>query len=261
MKEYTNDQLLANEVEETFRQFMHMPNEQCFTVTTLWVMHTHLRSVTGSFLPYVTPRLYFGSNLAGCGKSLATEITTRLSHNGRMIVEPTAPSVTTLMNQNRATVGFDEIDTYFGRGTVKQSMRAILNAGYKRGGDVTRERSDETVFLNCHGPIVMNGKNAMLFMNSDKFETLRSRSIPILLERKPSAAYVDRFNPEVHEARLDGLMKRLKYWGLVHASTIEPWGLTNMSPAMLVGSVPAAWARTHHSAWFRKISPEAGPRE
>lgn len=240
MKELTQDQLLANEVMETFRQFMYMPNEHSFTVSTLWVMHTHLRSQSEVFLPYITPRLYFGSKIAGCGKSLATEITTRLSHNGEMVLEPTTPGITTLMNE-QATLGFDEIDTYFGRGTAKQSMRAILNGGYKKGASVPRQRSDAPDRQNIHGPICLNGKNAALFMHDEKFETLRTRSICILLEQKPEDIYVDRFNPELHERRLTGLMHRLKKWGVTNAPSIIAIPSEGLIPDKIVNRAEEIW--------------------
>lgn len=241
MKQYTNDQLLANEVEQVFRQFLYMPNDHSFVVPTLWVMHTHLRSAEGVFLPYVTPRLYFGSKIAGCGKTLATELTTRLSHNGEMVLEPTPPSITSMMNQDLSTLGFDEIDTYFGRGHGKNSMRAILNGGYKRGAFVTRQRSDESDRQNCHGPIVMNGKNAGLFLTSDKFETLRTRSICIILEQKPHDYDVFRWNPELYEGRLQELMGRLRRWGLHNARAILDIPIDGLMPTRIANRAEEIW--------------------
>lgn len=262
MKELTQDQLLANEVLETFRQFMWMPNEHSFTVSTLWVMHTHLRSQSEVFLPYITPRLYFGSKIAGCGKSLATEITTRLSHNGEMVLEPTTPGITTLMNE-QATLGFDEIDTYFGRGTAKQSMRAILNGGYKKGASVPRQRGDAPDRQNIHGPICLNGKNAALYMHDEKFETLRTRSICILLEQKPREVYVDRFNPELHERRLTGLMHRLKKWGVTNAPQIIAIPSEGLIPEAITNRAEEIWTVLFRIAlhlgqdWFERCEKAA----
>lgn len=241
MKEYSPEQLLANEIEQVYRQFMFMPNDHCFNVATLWVMHTHLRSNAGSFLPYITPRLYFGSKIAGCGKSLATEITARLSHNGEVILEPTSHSVTTLMNQDLATLGFDEIDTYFGRGRGRDSMRAILNGGYKYGARVTRERSGEADRQNCHGPIVMNGKNAQLFLTADTFETLRTRTISIILDQKPADYYVDRYNPARYDDRLRGCMERIKAWGLTNARAITTTEIDDLMPKDIANRAEEIW--------------------
>lgn len=220
LKEITPEQKLANAVEATFREFMAFPDEYAYTASVLWVMHTHLRSVSGEFLPYITPRLYFGSNKAGCGKSLATELATRMSYNGRMVAEPTPPSITTMLNVDMATPGMDEIDLLFGNGRGNNQMRTILNSGYKKGAEITRQRSDEVDWQNCHGPVCMNGKNANRFLNHANFETLRDRSISIVLERKKSGTYINRWDPEIHEGRLYKLMGRLKQWGLANAREI-----------------------------------------
>lgn len=250
MKQYSSDQLLANEIEQVFRQFMYMPNEHSYTVSTLWVMHTHLRSAEGTFLPYITPRLYFGSKMAGCGKSLATELTTKMSHNGEMVLEPTPPSITTMMNQDLSTLGFDEIDTYFGRGTGRGSMRAILNGGYKKGSFVTRQRADECDRLNCHGPICLNGKNANLFMTSEKFETLRTRSISIILEMKPANYEIDRFNPEKHDAMLRDYMLRLKKWGVANARSIISISVDDVMPKAIANRAEEIWTVLFRLAAF-----------
>lgn len=211
---------LAREVEETFRQFLYLPNEHAYTVSTLWTLHTHLRDVEGRFLPYITPRLCYLSKAAGAGKTTALEITTHLSHNGELVIEPTPPSVVTLIDSCRATLGFDEIDLYFGRGSTKSSMRAILNGGYKRGTFVTKRRNDETVRENIHAPIAMAGKSANNFLTLERFETLKTRSHAILMEPKPADAETDYFDEERHLPTLKNLADLLKKWGLQYGAAI-----------------------------------------
>jgi hypothetical protein len=241
MKELTPDQLLAAEVESVFDQFMYLPNKHASTVMTLWVEHTHLRNADEEFQPYITPRLAFLSKQAGSGKSLATELVTKLSFNGEMVLEPTPPSITTLMNVDHATVGFDEIDTYFGRGSGKLAMRAILNGGYKRGSSVTRQRSNEADRQNVYGPIVMNGKNANLFLTHANFETLRSRTISIVLEPKPRDYYVDRFNPEIYDSRLYGLMRRLRRWGVNNYRAVLSIPIDGLMPDRIANRAEEIW--------------------
>lgn len=216
---------LAREVEGTFRQFLHLPNQHTFTVSTLWTLHTHLRDVEGRFLPYITPRLVYLSKAAGAGKTTALELTTYLSHNGEMVIDPTPPSIVTLIDSNRSTLGFDEIDLYFGRGSARSSMRTILNGGYKRGAYVTKRRNDETVRENIHAPVAMAGKNATSFLTLERFDTLKSRSHCIIMEPKPSDVETDYFDEEVHLPRIRHLAERLKRWGLQHGR-----GITSSDP-------------------------------
>lgn len=237
----TPDQELAWDVESRFRQFMHFPHDHAHVVSTLWVLHTHMRDVTGGFLPHASPRLYFGSDVAGAGKSLATRLVTKMSHNGHLIVEPTAPGLTTLINHNKATIGLEEIDLLFGRGSSKAQIRAILNTGYEKGAFIPRQRSDEVDFQNAHAPVALNGKNARLFLNSEKFETLRSRSIPIILEQKPAGVQLDRYNPEIHDDSLRLLMRLLRQWGLGCAPDVLAIPVEGVMPAAIANRAEEIW--------------------
>lgn len=241
MKELTEGQLLAAEIESVFDQFMYLPHEHAKAIMTTWTIHTAMRNSDEEFQPYITPRLAFLSKEAGSGKSLATELVTKMSFNGEMVLEPTPPSITTMMNVDHATIGFDEIDTYFGRGTGKLAMRAILNGGYKRGSTVTRQRADETDRQNVYGPIVMNGKNANLFLTHPNFETLRSRTISIVLEPKPRDYYVDRFNPEIYDARLYNIMRRLRRWGINNHQAILSIPIDGLMPERIANRAEEIW--------------------
>lgn len=230
MKEFTSGQLLAREVDGVFRQFMHMPNEHAYTVSALWVFHTHLRTADGMFCPHITPRLAFLSKDPGCGKSLAVRLVTTLSHNGERALNPTAPGMSTLLNEALATIGFDEIDLYFGRGHGRSDMRTVLNGGFERGATTIRERRGTTERTNIHGPIVLAGKNANLFLTSEQFDTLRSRSIAVVLKAKPTGTGVERYRPQLHEERLKGVAARLARWGKLHTPAILSIPLDGLMP-------------------------------
>jgi hypothetical protein len=244
MKKFTPDQLLANQVERVYREFMHMPNDSAYVVSTLWTMHTHLRDNEGRLLPRVTPRLYFGSKQPGAGKSLATELTIALSFNGEMIGDPSPPSIVAMMNEDHATLGFDEIDTHFGRGAnSKLRMKGILNMGYRRGGaKVTQVRGGVAERLDPFGPMVLNGKNASVwFMPDGPFDTLRSRSISIILEPKPRDIVLARYNPELHEDRILALRDRLARWGGNAASSILSIPIEGLMPAEIANRAEEIW--------------------
>jgi hypothetical protein len=127
-----------------------------------------------------------------------------------------------MIDSERATLGFDEIDMYFGRGFGKTSMRTVLNGGYEKGTYVTKRRQDELVRENIHAPVVMAGKNATVFLSADKFDTLRTRSLVILMTPKPVDAddYITEFDPELHIPRMRTLSERLKRWGVHNAPSI-----------------------------------------
>lgn len=240
---YTAEQQLLNEVEAIYRKFMFMPTEHAYTVATLWVAHTHLRSNEGEFLPRTTPRLYFGSKRAGCGKTMAMELTTLMSHNGAIKTEPTQPGLVTAINNDLATIGLDEIDLYFGaRGTAQSGVRAILNTGYKRGATIDRERQGEVEKRNVHAPVAMAGKNANRFMTAEAFETLRTRSIAVLLERKPVGAEMVKYRSERHEDVLRAVGARLRRWGAHAGRRVVGIDVEALIPAGIDNRDEEIWA-------------------
>lgn len=232
-EELTYDQKLARRVEGTYRNFMAFPDEHAYTVTALWVLHAHLRKPSGEFVPYITPRLYFGSQEPGAGKSLATELTALMA-GGRMIGEPTAPGLTTMLNIERMTPGMDEIDLLFGTSARSHSsIRTILNMGYKRGGNIIRERLSEVDWQEVHGPIVMNGKNLKRFLNHDSFDALRTRTIAIPLTKKDPSVKLSRWRPSVHEETLMTLARELRAWGIASSRYVTKIDVEEIIPELI----------------------------
>jgi hypothetical protein len=218
----TKDQLLLADVERVFRRFMHFPHDHAHTMASLWVAHTHLRSAEGDLLPRITPRIYYGSKQSGAGKTTALELTTLMSYRGEMALEPTEPGLVTKLHVDKATVGITEIDLFFGsRGTSKQGHRAVINGGYKRGATVDRERNGEVEKRNIHGCMALDGKNARKFLEVDgPFDTLRTRSHAIILDRKPKSVKLDEYDSERHEKRLTSISTGLTEWGMRNGRAI-----------------------------------------
>lgn len=229
----TRDQQRLNEIERVFRRFMHFPHEHAYTVATLWVAHTHLRDKEENFLPYVTPRLYFGSKRPGCGKTLALELATLMSFNGEMTLNPTEPGLVSKLHNDKATVGLTEIDKFFGeRGSSKDGHKAVINGGYKKGATVDRERGGVTEKRRIHGPMALDGKNAKRFLEEDgPFDAVRSRSVPVLLERKPNDAAVAEYDPQRDEKRLRAISTRMAEWGVRNARVILSLNIDPLVPA------------------------------
>lgn len=244
MKEYTEDQLLMRAVEATYKTFLWAPDEHVFTVLTLWVAHTHLRrsiSAGGEFLPYITPRLYFGSTMAGCGKSLALKLTAKMSHNGRLVSSATIPAMINMLNEGKASVFFDEIDRYFRRsGSGRDEMHNLLNAGYEREATMPCVLNHQVQDRNVHGPVALAGKNVAQF-NREDFDTLRTRSIQVILDQKPVDAFVDRYDAERHNPRLKIIMERLKEWGVANGQAITSIFVDEIMPREIHNRAGDIW--------------------
>lgn len=239
----TRDQQRLNEVESVFRRFMHFPHEHAYTVATLWVAHSHLRTAEGDFLPYVTPRLYFGSTSPGCGKTQALELTTLMGFNGEVTLNPTEPGLVSKFHNDKATVGLTECDQFFGaRGGSKEGHKAVINGGYRKGATVDRERGGVTEKRRIHGPMALDGKNAKRFLEKDgPFDAVRSRSIAIILDRKPEGAKVAEYDPQRDEKRLHSISTRLAEWGVRNARTILALNVDPLIPAGIHSRDKETW--------------------
>jgi Protein of unknown function (DUF3631) len=252
VKEYTKGQLLAREVDATIRQFIYAPNEQSYTAMTMFILHSHMRNPSGEFLPAHTPRVYFGSKLPGCGKSLALKIVAKLCYNGEVISRPSTAGMITLINQGKATVCFDEIGRFFGRtGRGRDDMMNILEIGYEReGGSIIRVADGRVDRQNVHAPVALAGKNLMDFEHGENFDTVRSRTIVIGLERKPADAYVDTYDNERHGGRLRGLMDRLADWSQSNARTICELEVDEIIPKEIINRDREIWKIFYRIATF-----------
>jgi hypothetical protein len=239
----TRDQQRLNEIEHVFRRFMHFPHEHAYTMATLWVAHSHLRTKEGDFLPYVTPRVYFGSMRPNCGKTLALELTTLMSYRGEMTLNPTEPGLISMFHNDKQTVGLTEIDKFFGeRGHSKEGHKAVINGGYKRGATVSRERGGVTEKRNVHGPMALDGKNAKRFLELEgPFDAVRSRSIAIILDRKPAGTQVTEYDPQRDENRLRSISARLAEWGCRNARTILSLNIDSLVPAGIDNRDKETW--------------------
>lgn len=243
MKELTQGQLLAREVDATLRQFIYAPDEYSYTAMAAFVLHSHMRAKDGEFLPAHTARLALLSKEAGCGKSLALKIVTRLSYSGELISKPTEAGMVTLINQVKASVGFDEIDRFFGRtGRGRDDMMNIINLGYeKEGGNIIRQSEGTVDRQNVHAPMALAGKNLMSFQHAENWDTVRSRSIVIGLERKPRDAYVDTYDVEIHSAHLRELMEQLQDWGHAHGRDIVKIDVNEIIPGEIINRDREIW--------------------
>jgi len=239
----TKEQQRLNEIEAIFRRFMHFPHEHAYTVATLWVAHTHLRDKEENFLPYVTPRLYFGSKRPGCGKTQAMELAALMSFNGELTLNPTEPGLVSKFHNDKATVCLTEIDKFFGeRGGSKEGHKAVINGGYRRNATVDRERGGVTEKRRIHGPMALDGKNAKRFLEEDgPFDAVRSRSIAIILDRKPDDVHVAEYDPQRDEQRLRAISARLAEWGTRNARHILARNINPLVPAGIKNRDKETW--------------------
>jgi hypothetical protein len=199
-------QLLFN-VSEFLGRFVAYPNEHAQIAHTLWIAHTHLMEAWDS-----SPRIAFLSPEPGSGKTRALELTASLSPNA---IEAVNMSSAYIFRRIGADIGLptlliDEVDALFaGKSQANEEIRALLNAGHRRGAVVGRcvirgkEISTEESSAFC--AVALAGLGWLP-------DTLMSRSIIIRMRRRAPNEAIEPYRHRDHASQGEVLRERLDAW-------------------------------------------------
>lgn len=256
-----------NEVQQWLRSFVYMTNDEDYDVTTLWVMHTWLRDSDDNYVLDYTPRIAYIAERESCGKTEALTRTKDITFNGKVMNSPTAVAVVNRIAQKKAVPMIDEIDELFGKTfKSKSELRSVLNVGYQYDGVLSRADDDRP----CFGPLAFAGI-CHNWLNNPVLKTTRSRTINIMMERKPKHVPLEVFSRAKHEGRSEAIKRNLKAWGrrhvldVVEAEPLLPDGVDNrdrdlwfplLAIAELAGEDIAARARVAVKAHVTNEPPE-----
>ena len=122
-------------VDDFLARFIAYPNEHARQAHTLWLAHTWRMDKWDS-----TPRLAFMSPEKGSGKTRALEVSEHLVPRGVRVSQATTGYVLAKISEDPPpTLFYDEIDTVYGqRARGNEDLRAVLNAGHRRGATAGR---------------------------------------------------------------------------------------------------------------------------
>jgi Protein of unknown function (DUF3631) len=199
---------VLNDVCAFLGRFIAYPSEEAQLAHTLWIAHTHLMDAWES-----TPRLAFLSPEPGSGKTRALEITELLVPNA---VENVNMSPAYLFRRISAEVGLptlliDEVDALFGNSKTDKSeeIRALLNAGHRRGATVGRcvmhGKTPVTEESPSYCAVALAGLNSLP-------DTLMSRSVVIRMRRRAPGEKVEPYRRREHSPEGEALRDRLAEW-------------------------------------------------
>ena len=121
---------------QTMRIGSAYPSEHAQIAHTLWIAHTHLMAAWDS-----TPRLALLSPEPGSGKTRALEVSELLVPNAVEAVNMSSAYLFRRINSEDGlpTILYDEVDALFGgKSQSAEEIRALLNAGHRRGAMVGR---------------------------------------------------------------------------------------------------------------------------
>jgi hypothetical protein len=216
---------LLDEVRQFLCRFIAYPSDHAAVAHTLWICHTHTMDAWES-----TPRLAFLSPEPASGKTRALEVTERLVHNPLLAVNVSVSYVFRKMADPTmpATLLHDEIDAVFRKAGDNEQLRALLNAGHRRGAVVGRcvmvRNKPQLVESSAFGAVALAGLGHLP-------DTIRTRSIVIRMRKRSRGERVQPFRQRDVEPESSALRERVVAWmatkraELTHARPLMPPGV------------------------------------
>lgn len=211
---------LLDRIRAFLARFIKYPSDAASYAHVLWIVHTHLIDAF-----FTTPRLAILSSDPASGKSRVLEMTAMLVARAVPSVQSSPAYITRKIRDSDSppTVLFDEFDAIFGPAAKgSEDLRAVLNAGYRRGamrGVCFSERGKtytEELPLFC--PAAVGGLGEIP-------ETIMTRSIVIRMRKCLPDEVVETFRPRVHEPEAGLLFDELAQWAdsvRKHAESHDP---------------------------------------
>jgi hypothetical protein len=176
-------------LEGTFRRYLALDPGLPF-VLALWTLATHVFECFDAF-PYIA----ITSPTKRCGKTRLAEIVELLSANGFRTVSASPAAIfrsiqAHTLEKETITLIIDEAEALGTKSETVETVREILNAGYRRGQYVLRceksgEKYEPTRFSTyCPKVIVLIGVLQ---------DTIADRCIPIRMRRRKTGEEIERF--------------------------------------------------------------------
>jgi hypothetical protein len=119
-----------------------------------------------------SPLLVFQGADTEMGKSAATEVVTRLTPRGYMVVKPTGPSLYRLVDAMRPTLGVDDADKLLAE---DRDLATVIRSSWKRGVYIPRVVKGVVHLFDAFGPRCLNGIDLLAHLDA----ATRTRCITI----------------------------------------------------------------------------------
>jgi hypothetical protein len=168
---------LLEEIKYYLARYVYFPDPPVASLVACWIAMTYCFEEF-----YYSGYLAIHSELPGSGKTQLLDVLSALSKGNPPVI--TSPTPAVLYRANRGVWLIDEVDNLGERDRDSYGMViAVLNAGFKRGGQVIRnERNSEggftPIYFPVYGPKGFAGLRALS-------GTLVDRSFPIEMTKAP----------------------------------------------------------------------------
>lgn len=196
---------LLDRVMTFLGRFCRFPDGHALVAAVLWAVHAHV-----VLHLHTTPRLALLSPEPGSGKTRVLEVLDLLTPDTMFVFSASPPAIFRTMRNQATTLLFDEVDTVFGRRGKDDDngdLRALLNAGYKRGATIPRCVGPTHAVE--HFPVFAAVALAGL---GDLPDTLMSRSVIVRMRKRKATEAVEPFRHRVHAEQGYALRDELAAW-------------------------------------------------
>jgi len=204
------------------KRFVVLPNEEDYSVFTLWIAHTYFTNDLTT-----SPRLALLSPEYGCGKSRSLELLQALCFKGEKLDYCTRSYLMRQIEVIREEFGksptllVDEVDSVFKAKSddTSESLRAFLNTGYRKSGSygITegegKNRQPKKFPTFC--PMALAGKGEVIP------ESVRTRSIEIRLQKRMSTQPIEDFLTNSVKFECEEIVEWLVNWSDLNSKSIE----------------------------------------
>jgi hypothetical protein len=204
-------------VREFLRRFCAFPRAAELDAVTLWAAHAHMVDCF-----HTTPRLALLSPEPGSGKTRVLEILDLLVPEPMFSLNASPATVFRTLAERQITLLFDEVDAIWrnrGKDDNNEDLRALINAGYRRGATIPRcvGPRHEVQHFGVYCATALAGLG-------DLPDTVMSRAVIIRMRRRAPDEHIEPFRLRQHEAQGHALRDRLAQWaGAVGLAVGEAW--------------------------------------
>lgn len=196
---------ILDDVLTFLRRFCAFPDEHALVSVALWTANAHM---VEHF--HTSPRLALLSPEPGSGKTRVLEVLDLLVPQSLFCLSASPAAVFRTLSKGMITLLIDECDAIFnrrGKDDGNEDLRALLNAGYKKGAKIPR----------CVGPkhdvqnFVVYCATALAGLG-DLPDTIMTRSVVIRMRRRAPTEKVESFRTREHTEPGHLLRDRLAAW-------------------------------------------------
>lgn len=186
-------------------RFCAFPDEHSLVAVTLWAAHTHMASHF-----YSTPRLALISPEPSSGKTRVLEVLDLLVSHSMFAFNASPAAIFRTLEDGLITLLLDEVDAIWGsrrKDEHHEDLRALLNAGYKRGASIPRCVGPNHIVqhFQVFCPVAMAGIGNLP-------DTIISRSVIIRMRRRAPDERVEPFKGRLHAAEGNRLRQEMAEW-------------------------------------------------